>query len=398
MHIDRFHAPPAIFVAPGRVNLIGEHTDYAEGFVMPAAIDFATLAGISPRSDGKIAIYSENYSEEVSYEASALPAAASKHWSDYPIGVVVVLAGLGHTIPGFSLSLWGDVPLGSGLSSSAALEVATALAVLSLIGASYPGPVLARLCQRAENEFVGANCGIMDQFISANGKENHALLLDCRDLSFKLAPIPDHVALVIANTMVKHSVAGGDYPTRRRESEAACAVIAGHRPGVKFLRDATLEDLDKWGHEMAPKSLLRARHVIGENLRTVAAAEALMRGDMAELGRLMAEAHTSYSRDFEGSCPEADAMVALAADLPGLIGARLTGGGFGGCTINLVEQAEAPRFAEVLGARYAAQTGIVPRILVCHASGGAHQLEWRRSASHPEAFPGLANGRCGFPH
>ncbi|HMD77111.1 MAG TPA: galactokinase, partial [Terracidiphilus sp.] len=329
MHLARFQAEPAIFVAPGRVNLIGEHTDYAEGFVMPAAIDFATLAGISPRSDGKIVLYSENYSQERAFEAAALPVKGSRHWTDYPLGVVAILAGEGHAIPGFSLSLWGDVPLGSGLSSSAALEVATALAVLSLIGASYPGPVLARLCQRAENEFVGANCGIMDQFISVHGKENHALLLDCRDLSFKLAPIPANVALVIANTMVKHSVAGGDYPTRRRESEAACAVIASHRPGVPFLRDATLEDLEKWGHEMAPKSLLRARHVISENLRTVAAEKALEKGDMAELGRLMAEAHTSYSRDFEGSCVEADAMVALAQDLPGLIGARLTGGGFG---------------------------------------------------------------------
>jgi galactokinase len=366
MHVARFHAEPAIFVAPGRVNLIGEHTDYAEGFVMPVAINFATLAGISPRSDGKIVIYSENFGEERAFDAEATPV-ASKHWTDYPMGVVSILTGEGHKFPGFSLTLWGDVPLGSGLSSSAALEVVTALAVLSLIGASYPGPVLARLCQRVENEFVGANCGIMDQFISANGKENHALLLDCRDLSFRLAPIPANVALVIANTMVKHSIAGGDYPTRRRESEAACAVIASHRPNVPFLRDATLEDLEKWGHEMAPKSLMRARHVISENLRTVAASEAL-------LGRLLAEAHHSYSVDFEGSCVEADAMVALAQDLPGLIGARLTGGGFGGCTINLVEQSQAAAFAEALGARYAAQTGIVPEIHICHASDGAHQL------------------------
>jgi len=375
MHIARFHAEPAVFVAPGRVNLIGEHTDYAEGFVMPVAIDFATLAAISPRTDGKIAIYSENYQEERYFDAAALPAKASQHWTDYPIGVVSILTGEGHKFPGFSLTLWGDVPLGSGLSSSAALEVVTALAVLSLIGASYPGPVLARLCQRAENEYVGASCGIMDQFISANGKKDNALLLDCRDLSFKLAPIPSHVALVIANTMVKHSVAGGDYPTRRRESEAACAVIASHRPGVPFLRDATLEDLDKWGSEMAPKSLMRARHVISEDLRTVAACEALLKGDLAELGRLMAEAHTSYSKDFEGSCVEADAMVALAQDLPGLIGARLTGGGFGGCTVNVVEQAQAPAFAEELGKRYTAQFGIVPQIHICHASGGAHRLE-----------------------
>jgi galactokinase len=375
MHLKRYGAEPRIFAAPGRVNIIGEHTDYAEGFVMPAAIDFATLAAISPRNDGKIAIYAENYGEERVFDAAALPKDRSRHWSDYPMGVVSILAGEGHRIPGFSLTVWGDVPLGSGLSSSAAIEVSTALAVLSLVGASYPGPKLARLCQRAENEFVGSSCGIMDQFISANGKEDHSLLLDCRDLSFKLAPIPADVSLVIANTMVKHSIAGGDYPTRRRESEAACAVIASHRPGVRFLRDCTLEDLDKWGHEMAPKSLMRARHVISENMRTVAACEALLRGDMKTLGRLMAEAHHSYSVDFEGSCVEADAMVALAQDLPGLIGARLTGGGFGGCTVNLVEQTEAPAFAEALGARYAAQIGIVPQIHICHASRGAHRLD-----------------------
>jgi galactokinase len=374
LHLARFQAEPAIFVAPGRVNLIGEHTDYAEGFVMPVAIDFATLAGISPRTDGKIVFYSENYQEEKSFDAAALPAKASNHWSDYPLGVLAILAGEGHKIPAFSLTLWGDVPLGSGLSSSAALEVVTALAVLSLIGASYPGPVLARLCQRVENEFVGANCGIMDQFISANGQENHALLLDCRDLSFKLAPIPANIALVIANTMVKHSIAGGDYPTRRRESEAACAVINGHRGNVPFLRDATLEDLEKWGHEMEPKSYLRAKHVISEDLRTVAAEKALEKGDLAEVGRLMAEAHRSYSQDFEGSCAEADAMVALAQDLPGLIGARLTGGGFGGCTINLVEKSHAQAFAEELGKRYEAKFGIKPEIHICHASNGAHRI------------------------
>ncbi|MGB0064155.1 MAG: galactokinase [Terracidiphilus sp.] len=373
MHRERFKAEPAIFVAPGRVNLIGEHTDYAEGFVMPAAINFATLAGISPRTDGRIAIYSENQGEEKIFDA--LQSARSDHWTDYPMGVAAILAGEGHKIPGFNLTIWSDVPLSSGLSSSAALEVATALAVLSLVGAAYPGPKLARLCQRAENEFVGANCGIMDQFISINAQKDHALLLDCRDLNFTLAPIPGHLALVIANTMVKHSVAGGDYPTRRRESEAACAVIASHKPGVKFLRDCTLEDLEKWHREMEPKSYLRAKHVIGENMRTQAACDALLRGDMKELGRLMAEAHRSYSQDFEGSCAEADAMVALAQDLPGLIGARLTGGGFGGCTINLVEESQSAAFAEALGARYAAQTGIVPQIHVCQSSGGAHRLE-----------------------
>jgi galactokinase len=375
LHLARFEAEPAVFVAPGRVNLIGEHTDYAEGFVMPAAINFATLAGISPRVDGKIAIFSENYGQVRYFDAAELPAKAAGHWTDYPLGVISILAGEGHTIPGFSLSLWGDVPLGSGLSSSAAVEVATALAVTGLLGVTYPGPVLARLCQRAENEFVGASSGIMDQFISANGAKDHALLLDCRDLSFTLAPIPDHVALVIANTMVKHAVVGGEYTTRRAEVEAACAVIASHRPEVKFLRDATVEDLEKWGDEMTPNSLKRARHVITENVRTVAAAKALINGDLEELGRLMAEAHWSYSRDFEASCEEADAMVELAQDLPGLIGARLTGGGFGGCTINLVEQSHAEAFVEELAALYAGQIGIVPQIHICYASDGAHRLE-----------------------
>jgi galactokinase len=374
LHQARFEAEPAVYSAPGRVNLIGEHTDYAEGFVMPAAIDFATLAGISPREDGKVALFSENYGQVRYFDAAELPAAAGQYWTDYPLGVLSILAGEGHTISGFSLSLWGDVPLGSGLSSSASVEVATALAVTGLIGASYTGPQLARLCQRAENEFVGASCGIMDQFISANGAKDHALLLDCRDLSFKLAPIPANVALVIANTMVKHAITGGEYTSRRAEVEAACAVIARHRPEVKFLRDATVEDLAKWGDEMTPNSLKRARHVITENARTVAAAEALMRHDLVELGRLMAEAHQSYSQDFEASCEEADAMVALAQDLPGLIGARLTGGGFGGCTINLVEQEYAATFQEGLAAAYAGQTGIVPQIFICHASDGAHRL------------------------
>jgi galactokinase len=374
VHKTRFGAEPAIFAAPGRVNIIGEHTDYAEGFVMPAAIDFATLAAVSPRSDGKIVIRSQNFDEEREFDAASLPAQRSGHWSDYPLGVIAILAGEGHAIPALSLTLWGDVPLGSGLSSSAAIEVSTALAVLSLVGAQYPGPVLARLCQRAENEFVGSACGIMDQFISANAAEDHALLLDCRNLSYKLAPIPENVALVIANTMVKHAVTGGEYTSRRAQVEEAAAVIAGHRPEVRFLRDANLDDLAKYGSEMSPLALKRARHVITENTRTVAAADALIRNDMKELGRLMAEAHVSYSKDFEASCEEADAMVELAQDLAGLIGARLTGGGFGGCTVNLVERQHAQEFSAALGQRYATRTGITPQIHICHASGGAHRV------------------------
>jgi galactokinase len=374
LHEGRYGAKPMIFAAPGRVNLIGEHTDYAEGFVMPAAIDFATIAAISPRSDGRIVIFSANFGEERDYPADPLPEKGKGDWSDYPLGVLAMLAGEGYAIPALSLSLLGDVPLGAGLSSSASVEVATAMAVTGLMGVSIPGPVLARLCQRAENEFVGANCGIMDQFISANGAVDHALLLDCRDLSFKLAPIPESVALVIANTMVKHSVADGEYGSRRAEVEEACRILATHRPEIRFLRDATVADLEAWGHEIPPNALKRARHVITENQRTVDAAQALLRHDLTALGKLMHEAHVSYSRDFEASCAEADTMVDLAQDLPGLIGARLTGGGFGGCTINLVEQEHAAEFAKTLKARYREATGIKAEIYICHASAGAHRV------------------------
>ena len=378
LHRAGFGAEPEIFAAPGRVNLIGEHTDYAEGFVMPAAIDFATLAAITPRTDGRVVLWAENYGEERVFEASALPTERCGEWSDYPVGVLRMLAEAGFAIPALSLSLWGDVPLGSGLSSSASVEVATATAVAALLGAAISGPELARLCQRAENEFVGASCGIMDQFISANGKANHALLLDCRDLSFRLAPIPENVALVIANTMVRHSIAGGEYGTRRAEVEMACRILAGHRPEIRFLRDATVDDLARWGDEIPEAARKRARHIITENTRTVAAAEALERHDMKRLGELMHEAHASYSRDFEASCTEADQMVEIAEALPGLIGARLTGGGFGGCTVNLVEQEQAEAFRAELGRRYQQQTGIVPEIYICHASDGAHHVEAKR--------------------
>lgn len=374
-HYRRFHAEPTLFSAPGRVNLIGEHTDYAEGFVMPAAIDFSTIAAISPRNDGKIAIYGENFSEQREWSLKALPSKSSHHWTDYPMGVIKILEGEGFTLPAFSLTLSGDVPVAAGLSSSASVEVATMTAILSFLDHSYTPPQVARLCQRAENEFVGAKCGIMDQFISSCGKENHVLLLDCRDLSYRLAPLPEHVAIVIANTMIKHSNVGGDYNTRRAEVEEATRILRGHRKEVRALRDATVEDLARWGSEMPVNVLKRARHVITDSARAIAAADALVRNDLEELGRLMAQAHVSYRDDFEASCPEADVMVELAGGQPGLIGARLTGGGWGGCTVNLVEKSFAPSFAEALRAGYQSRTSIAPDVYICQASAGAQELE-----------------------
>ncbi|HVJ08503.1 MAG TPA: galactokinase [Acidisarcina sp.] len=373
-HSEHFQAEPSLFAAPGRVNIIGEHTDYAEGFVMPAAIDFTTVAGISPRTDGRVVIYSLNFGEEAAFDLAALPAGPSHHWSDYPIGVVTVLKSLNAHPRAFSMTLSGDVPLGAGLSSSASVEVATFLAVQSLSSRQFAPPDVARLCQRAENGFVGTKSGIMDQFIACCGAENHALLLDCRDLSFRLAPIPEDVSLVIANTMIKHSHAGGEYNTRRAEVEEGVEVLRKHRPEIRVLRDATIDDLTRWGSEMRPNVLKRCRHVVTENARTVAAADALERGDLKDLGRLMAEAHASYRDDFEGSVKEADLMVELANKLPGLIGARLTGGGFGGCTVNLVASSQAATFATSLQASYKAATGIDADVYLCHASAAARAL------------------------
>jgi galactokinase len=375
-HHRRFGVRPAVFSAPGRVNLIGEHTDYSEGFVMPAAIDFETQAAISPRTDRQVVIYSELFGEASAFDLDYLPHHPRHHWSDYPIGVLTILRKSGLEATGFSLSLNGDVPLGSGLSSSASVEVATAMAILGVHPGApqYSPPEVARLCQRAENQFVGTQSGIMDQFISCCGAAGHAMLLDCRDLSYRLAPIPEDISLVICNSMIKHSHAGGEYNTRRAEIEAGTQIIRMHRPEVNFLRDATIADLDRWGDEMLPEVLKRCRHVISENLRTVGAADALEKGDLQTLRRLMAESHASYRDDFEASCKEADILVELASHEPACVGSRLTGGGFGGCTVNLVRSSEANSFANRLREGYLAATGIAAELYHCHAAAGAHQI------------------------
>ena len=373
-HEERFGQEPVLFMAPGRVNLIGEHTDYADGFVMPAAIDFATLAAISPNPNNNATVSSVNFGESVHRALDEIGTSGSHHWSDYPFGVLSILQQEGIDVPGFDLTLDGNVPLGAGLSSSASIEVASMLAMLHIAEASLPLQKIALLCQRAENDYVGAPCGIMDQFVSCCGAADHALLLDCRSLEYRLAPIPKHLSLVICNTMVKHSHAGGEYGTRRAEVEEGTAILRRHRPEIRLLRDATIEDLERWGHEMPPNVLKRCRHVITENIRTVAAADALEASDLDTLGRLMAEAHASYRDDFEASCREADIMVELANKQIGCIGARLTGGGFGGCTVNLVESANAERFATNIAAGYKEITNIQPEIYQSHASAGAHRL------------------------
>ena len=359
-------AKTVVVQAPGRVNLLGEHTDYSGGFCMPAALSFNTLIAASSRTDGRLRLHSLEFNEYVEVALDDIPHARKGHWSAYPLGVVQSLAQEGVTIAGGDLSITGNVPLGSGLSSSASIEVATATALLQLAGKTLPGATIALACQRAENVYVGAPCGIMDQFISANGKKGNALALDTRALTFELAPLPDAVRLVVSNSMVKHSVGDGEYGVRRREVEEAARAI-----GVKELRDATLDDLIAAQAKMSPEAFRRGRHVITDSQRVVDGAAVLKTGDVGSFGKIMIAAHASYRDDFEASCPECDTLVRLALELDGCYGARLTGGGFGGCTVNLVETGASEAFSKALAAGYETETGIRPEVYICELADGA---------------------------
>jgi galactokinase len=376
LHQSTFGADAILFRAPGRVNLIGEHTDYSGGFVMPAAIDFSTLIAISPRTDGRFVAHSVNFNERVDKPIAELLAGRSRHWSDYPAGVLWALREKGIDVStGFSLTIVGDVPLGAGLSSSASVEVCTAFAVLGALRVTMPLKEIALMCQRAENGFVGANVGIMDQFVICCGKQDHAVMIDTRFLTYTLAPIPPDVRIVICNSMVKHSLAdGGGYNTRRAEMEAGLHILQMHRPEIKALRDATLDDLARWGSEMHEASLRRCRHVITEDDRVLAAVEAFKANNLARFGELMYQAHLSFRDDFEASCLEIDILVDLANQQPGCYGARLTGGGFGGCTVNLVAADHAAAFVEAMRTGYRAATGIAAEIYTSRASAGAHPV------------------------
>jgi galactokinase len=362
-----FSGEARLFRAPGRVNLVGEHTDYSDGFVMPAAIEFATYIAAAARNDGKIVVHSENYG--ATEEIVLATAVRRQHWSDYIAGVAVELQGMGLPLTGANLLVSGEVPLGSSLSSSAAIEVSTALALLGIAGKQAGRGEIALICQRAENNFVGARCGIMDQFISVNGRAGHALMLDCRSLEFELFAMPAGVSIVICNTMVRHSVATGEYGRRRQECETAARIL-----GVSVLRDVSLADFQRQEHLLPNTERRRARHVITENARVQGFARALRDRDFASMGRLMADAHRSMRDDFEASCRELDILVELANQVEGLVGARMTGGGFGGCTVNLVSDDRVEAFREHVGREYERQTSIKPEIYVTRAADGAGEI------------------------
>jgi len=370
----RFGTAANIYRAPGRVNLIGEHTDYNDGFVLPAAIEFYCWVAAAARKDGKVAIYSENFNETVEASLDSLTPLGKKHWSNYPLGVAWVLRQAGKPLTGANLYIAGEVPLGAGLSSSAAIEVAVGLALVSVSGLAVDRAELAQLCQKAENEFVGARVGIMDQFVSCHGRASHALMLDCRSLEYELVKLPANVQLVMCNTMVKHELASGEYNARRAECEEGVRNLRTAFPEVRALRDVTLTQLEAHRQKLTPKVFARCRHVITENERVKSAVKTLHRGDSKALGALLQDSHRSLRDDYEVSCKELDLMVEIAMAQPGLIGARMTGGGFGGCTVNLVESAAVSNFKRDVAEEYSSKTGLTPEIYVSPASEGAQQL------------------------
>ena len=368
--VSAFGTAPALAVqAPGRVNLIGEHTDYNDGFVLPCAINYRTVICGSPRDDGRVRVVAADYGDEC--DEFVLDAAITPHpdrlWANYVRGVVKFLQEAGHGVRGADLAISGNVPQGAGLSSSASLEVATGQFFTSLGGGAIDPTELALIGQRAENRFVGCNCGIMDQLISARGEAGHALLIDCRSLTTRSVAMPGGVAVVIVNSNVQRGLVGSEYNTRRRQCEAAARFF-----GVKALRDVDLATYQARAAGLDPVVARRARHIITDSQRAVDLAAALPAGDMRRISQLMAESHASMRDDFEITCPPVDALVEIIKAVIGDTGGvRMTGGGFGGCVVALVPNKLVDTLQTTLSEHYPATTGLHSSIYVCQPSAGS---------------------------
>lgn len=363
---SRFGSPPAcIASAPGRVNLIGEHTDYNDGFVLPAAINRTTAIAASPRPDHSLLLHAENLGATMLLDLKDLHPRRTGSWSNYPAGVAHFLLESGISLRGATMVIKGDIPRGSGLSSSAALEVASALAFLTLNDVTMPPLEVIRLCQKAENEFVGVQCGIMDQFISTLGKSDHALLIDCRSLEYVHVPFPPGVRLIVCDTGVRRSLATSEYNRRREECAAGVRELASRIPGIRNLRDVTPGHLMEFGDLLDEIVLKRCRHVVTENDRVGRAVEALRAGDLVRFGGLMFASHASLRDDYQVSCRELDAVVEICSAAEGVLGARMTGAGFGGCAICLVGEQSADAVIQRLQRDYPQRTGKTPGITVC---------------------------------
>jgi len=367
-------APAGLAFAPGRVNVIGEHTDYNDGWALPAAVDLATYIAYAPRDDGRVRIYSEMTGREAAFELDGRAAADLAFWARYAWGTGMALleAGLGaRPVDMYALS---NVPMGGGLSSSASFEVALALAYLGREEAEALDRLrLVHLCRRAENHFVGVNCGVMDQFSSVFGAEGKALLLDCRSLESREVPFPEGIVIVVADTSVRHALGEETegYHRRQQECREAVAVLSRLEKNVESLRDVTLSMIEEHTGELGDRLARRARHVVSENARVLEAAEAMAGGEVERLGALLRSSHESLRDDFEVSCRELDLMVEAAEGIDGHHGSRMVGGGFGGCTISLVDEAKAPAFCEELSGRYGGATGLDAGMHVVRPGRGA---------------------------
>lgn len=372
-----FGGEPQIYRAPGRINFIGEHTDYNEGFVMPSAINYAAYAAVGKRDDCRIVVRSLKFDETVEFaldEAGNSP--STHHWSDYVRGVAAVLNSRQNiNLSGANLLIAGEVPLGSGLSSSASLEVSTAFALLGDERENLTKLEIARICQRAENEFAGANCGIMDQYASVFGEAGKAILLDCRTLEHQALVLPESFDTVVCNTMVKHTLADGEYNRRRAECEEGVGFLREKsRTEIYSLRDVTISDLMRFENQMPETIFRRCHHVVTENDRVLRAADALKNENLEAFGELMLASHASLKNDYAISCAELDLMVAAAVKIEGFYGGRMMGGGFGGCTINLVAKEFTGQFQTKIIAAYEKETNVAPEIYVCQAAQGASEI------------------------
>ncbi len=365
----RFGVGPTYLVrAPGRVNLIGEHTDYNEGFVMPLAIDRAIRLALRPRADGQVIVHSLDFAQTVSFEFGSLTH-GSVEWAEYIKGVAWALQEKGYALGGWEGVMAGDAPIGAGLSSSAALELAAARGFAIVSGWTWQPAAMAKICQQAENQWVGVNCGIMDQMISAAGRAGHALLIDCRSLEFTPVPLPSGTAVVVMDTATRRGLVGSAYNERRTQCEASARFF-----GVAALRDVSPAQFNQQASGLPEPARRRARHVVSENARTLAAAEAMQRGDAVALGQLLSASHQSLRDDFEVSSRELDVMVMCAERELTCYGARMTGAGFGGCAVALVQADSAGQFAAAVTADYQRATGLQPSLYICQAMDGADTI------------------------
>jgi len=372
---QQYGCEPRLFHAPGRVNLIGEHTDYNDGFVLPMAIHQGTTVAIAARSDRILRARSLNLDEAAELDLATLGPGRSGTWRDYVEGVAAALLARGAALKGADILLQSDVPIGGGLSSSAALEMSLGLALLTVSGSALDKRSLALAGQAAEHRHVGIQCGIMDQYTSAFAVKDHAVLLDCRSLESTSIPLRlQDCQIVVCDTRVRHALASSEYNLRRKDCEAGVKLLGASLPGIRALRDVTLPQLDSSRRLLPSTVFQRCRHVVSENERTLKAAKALAEGDVMEMGKLMSASHRSLKDDYQVSCRELDLLVEIAGNHPGVLGSRMTGGGFGGCTVNLVKRSHVFQFSQNVSREYQDRTGIAPAVFDAESADGAREI------------------------